>query len=346
MSPMVEEKPAEELTKQDYESGGDAKLCPGCGHNAITSAVKAAVHDLQIAPNNLNVIGGIGCSGKTIAEINANSIHTLHGCASPVAIGSSLANPDQTTILISGDGDSWAIGAGKMQALLRTNLDMVYICENNGTYGLTKGQLSPTTEEESIGHSGQAPGIPPVDGVGASVMGGATFVANAFSAKRNQLVELIKAGILHDGLAYIDVLSPCVTFNDHDGSHHSYKWGQQHATELPDLEVIDIEDDYPSEDELDTPITFEEFGQRFSLKFEDLDENPDYNPEDKQQALTMWTRHKEQEDIPLGLVYINEDRRPHHERYYEDGEANIAHLDSEQLRPSEEHFSQILDRYR
>jgi 2-oxoglutarate ferredoxin oxidoreductase subunit beta len=346
MSPMVEDKPAEDLEKSDYESGGDAKLCPGCGHNAITSAVKTAVADLKIQPNNLNVVGGIGCSGKTIAEIKANSIHTLHGCAAPVAIGANLANPDQTNILISGDGDSWAIGAGKMQALLRTNLDMVYICENNGTYGLTKGQLSPTTDEDSVGHDGKAPGIPPVDGVGASVMGGATYVANAFSAKRNQLVELIKAGILHDGLAYIDVMSPCVTFNDHDGSHHSYQWGAMHSTELPDLEVINIEDDYPSEDELDTPITFEEFGQRFSLKFEDLDENPDYNPEDKQQALDMWTTYKEKDDIPLGLVYINEERKPHHERYYGDDEENLSDLGPGDLRPSEDHFKEILDQYR
>ncbi|MFB6355033.1 MAG: thiamine pyrophosphate-dependent enzyme [bacterium] len=345
MSPLVAEKAPEDLEREDYESGGDAKLCPGCGHNAITSAVKSAVSELSIPPNELNVVGGIGCSGKTIAEINANSIHTLHGCASPVAIGANLANPDQTNILISGDGDSWAIGAGKMIALLRTNLDMVYICENNGTYGLTKGQLSPTTDEDSPGHDGKAPGIPPVDGVGTAVMSGASYVAKSFSAKRNQLVEQIKAGILHDGLAYIDVLSPCVTFNDHEGSHHSYKWGQLHSTDLPDLEVIDIEDDYPSEDELETPITFEEFGHRFGLQFDSLDEDDDYDPTDKNQAVNTWNEYKDEQEIPLGLIYINEDREPHHKRYYGDEDDPIAHLEPGDIRPPQDEFDQIVDRY-
>ncbi len=345
MSPLVAEKDPSDLTRQDYETDGDAKLCPGCGHNAITSAIKAAVAELEIPPPKLNVVGGIGCSGKTIAEINANSIHTLHGCASPVAIGAGLTNPDQTTVLVSGDGDSWAIGAGKMISLFRTNMDMVYICENNGTYGLTKGQLSPTTEEGSPNHDGRLPTESPVDGVGVAMMAGASFVANGFSAKRNLLVEQIKAGILHDGLAYIDVLSPCVTFNDHGESHHSYEYGAAQSRELPDFEVLNFEDDYPSDDELSTPITFEEFGGRFGLQFDNLEEDPDYDPTNVTQALSTWNEYKVKDEIPLGIIYLDEQSSPHHDVYYEEGDKALVDLEPEEMRPPEDHFDQIMDQF-
>ncbi len=346
MSSTVDEAAREELTRKDFESGNDARLCPGCGHNAITSALKAAVADLDIPPRKLNVIGGIGCSGKTIAEIKANSIHTLHGCAPPVAMGSNVANPDQTHVLISGDGDSWAIGAGKMVALMRSNADILHICENNGTYGLTKGQISPTTGKDSPNHYGQVPNQAPVDGVGVALMGGATFVAKGFSAKRNLLVEQIKAGILHDGIAYLDVISPCVTFNDHEGSQHSYDYGQSHGDDLPAFSVVKLEDDYPSEEELDEPITFEEFGRRFGLEFRNLDEDPEYDPTDLTGALKMWNAQKAKERIPLGILYVDEGPVPLHETYYEPGETPVAQLDAEDLRPPEEEFEAIVDKYR
>lgn len=345
MSPLVAEKEPDELEREDYETDGDAKLCPGCGHNAITSAVKAAVAELEIPPQKLNVVGGIGCSGKTIAEINANSIHTLHGCASPVAIGAGLTNPDQTNILISGDGDSWAIGAGKMIALLRTNLDMVYICENNGTYGLTKGQLSPTTQEGSPNHDGRMPTEGPVDGVATAMTAGASFVANGFSAKRNLLVEQIKAGILHDGLAYIDVMSPCVTFNDHEESSHSYDYGAKQSRDLPDFEVVDFEDDYPDEDELDAPITFEEYGSRFGLQFDDLAEDPDYDPSNLNQAISTWNDYKVKDEIPLGILYLNEHSSPHEDVYYDEDDKALVDLEPEEMRPDEDDFEVIMDQF-
>lgn len=337
----------EEFTKETYDSGGDARLCPGCGHNPITSAIKEAVYQLQIAPNELNVFGGIGCSGKTMAEIESFAIHTLHGCVSPVAIGSQLANPDQKHVVISGDGDSWAIGAGKMVALLRTNLDMVYICENNGTYGLTKGQFSPTTEEDSPNKYGETTGIPEVDGVQMALSGGATYVAKGFSASRKLLVKQIKAGILHDGLAYIDVLSPCVKFNDHEGSHHSYKYGAQHKEELPDFSVVDKEPDYPSDDYLEEDkLTVENFGDRFHLQFDRIKEHPDYDPKDRLQAMKLWNEYREKDEIPLGLLYVDEDRQSHHERYYEEGEKPISQLSTDELRPDKEELDQLLEQFK
>jgi 2-oxoglutarate ferredoxin oxidoreductase subunit beta len=335
-----------QFDEKAYESGGDARLCPGCGHNPITSALKQAAYELQIPPEELNVVGGIGCSGKTIAEVESYAIHTLHGCATPVAIGANLANPDQTTAVISGDGDSWAIGAGKAVALMRTNLDMVYICENNGTYGLTKGQFSPTTEEDSPNKYGQTSGIPPVDGVNIALSSGATFVAKGFSANRQLLVEQIKAGILHDGLAYIDVMSPCVKFNDHDGSHHSYKYGAQHQEQLPDFSMVNVEEYYPDEEEMDTDkLTVENFGQRFRLQFENIEEHPEYDPTDKLNAQNLWNKKREQGKIPLGLLYVNEDRAPHHERYYDEGDTHLVDQDPENMRPSEDEFDEILDQY-
>lgn len=345
MSSTTTEKEQSELSREDYESGGDPRLCPGCGHNAITSAIKNAVADLNILPKNLNVIGGIGCSGKSIAEIKSNAIHTLHGCAPPVAMGAQITNPDQTNIIISGDGDSWAIGAGKMIALLRSNSDVLHICENNGTYGLTKGQLSPTTEEGSPNHKGRYPDQKPVDGVGVALMGGATFVAKGFSARRNLLVEQIKAGILHDGMAYLDIMSPCVTFNDHQESKHSYDYGSDHASDLPDFSVVDFEDDYPTEEELDEPITFDEFGQRFSLKFKHLDDDPDYDPRDVNQAVKTWKEYRSRNETPLGIIYIDEESPALHEKYYSSNDSYLANLSADDVRPPEEDFEAIVDQF-
>lgn len=340
-------EPQPDIERDEYESGGDARLCPGCGHNAITSAVKQAAFELQIEQNNLNIVGGIGCSGKTIAEIESYAIHTLHGCAGPVATGATLANPDQTTIMISGDGDSWAIGAGKAVALMRTNLDMVYICENNGTYGLTKGQFSPTTEEDSPNKYGQTSGIPPVDGVNIALSCGVSFVAKGFSASKKLLIEQIKAGILHDGLAYIDVLSPCVKFNDHEGSHHSYQYGAQHKEELPNFSMVNIEDYYPDEVQMDTKkLTNENFNDRYQLKFERVEDQPDYDPQDKLNAMSLWNTKRKEGKIPLGILYMDETIKSHEERYYDEGEEPLAKRDPDELRPDREQFKQIMDQFK
>ncbi|MFB6347484.1 MAG: hypothetical protein ABEK50_17330, partial [bacterium] len=184
-----------------------------------------------------------------------------------------------------------------------------------------------------------------VDGVGVALMGGATFVGKAFSAKRNNLVEQIKAGILHDGMAYLDVLSPCVTFNDHEESKHSYDYGKDHTSELPEFSVVDFEDDYPSEDELDHPITFDEFGHQFSLKFKQLSEDEDYNPEDIQQAVSVWREYRSRDETPLGIIYIDEQSPALHEKYYASEEEYLSNLDEDELRPPEEDFQKIIDQY-
>ncbi|MGM0380741.1 MAG: thiamine pyrophosphate-dependent enzyme [bacterium] len=335
-----------ELSPADYDTGESARLCPGCGHIHITAAIKKALAELEILPEELNLIAGIGCSGKAVAEIKCNGLHTLHGCAPPMAMGSQLANPDQTHLILSGDGDSWAIGAGKMIAMLRTNFDALHICMNNGTYGLTRGQLSPTTQQESPTHWGLTSDIPPVDGIGLAMLGGATMVARGFSAKRELLVEQIKAGILHEGLAYLEVFSPCVTFNDHEGSHHSYKYAQKHFTRFPKFSVMDIEADYPSEQEVDAELEGEGEKQ-FGVKFEYLDDMPEYDPTDMNQALQVWEKYWTQMGIiPIGLFYVNEEQKSHHLRYYNQDDQPLAKKDSKQLRPTESEFETILEQFK
>ncbi len=335
-----------DYSPEDYETEATAELCPGCGHVLITRALRQALSELNLPPEKINLITGIGCSGKTVSEIKSNGIHTLHGCPAPVAIGSEIANPDQEHILISGDGDSWAIGTGKMVALLRTNLDLLYICANNGTYGLTRGQLSPTTKIDSPTRRGAVTDIPPVDGIGIAMVTGATYVARGFSARQDLLVEQIKGGILHDGLAYLEVFSPCKTFNDHESSHHSYEYGQSHAADFPQLSVTDIEADYPSDADLDTSFTYEESGREFSLEFENIDDMPEYDPTDLNMALKVWEDYWTVQIIPLGLLYIDEAPKMHHERFYGEDDASVADLEPEEIRPSREDFASILDRFK
>ncbi len=330
----------------DYDTGVSARLCPGCGHNHITAALKQALAQLDIPPRRLNVIAGIGCSGKTVSEIKCNGLHTLHGCAAPVAMGAQLANPEQTNVLISGDGDSWAIGAGKMLAMLRSNPNLLYICENNGTYGLTGGQLSPTTHKESPTRRGLVSDIPPVDGIGLAMLGGATMVARGFSARRDLLVDQIKAGLLHDGLAYLEVISPCVTFNENEDSHHSYKYCQQHFTKFPRFSVVDIEADYPSEEEIEASLTYEEGDRQLGIKFEYLEDMPEYDPTDLNQALQVWEQYWTKIGIiPVGLFYIKKENTMHHERFYDKNSTALARLPVEKIRPSEEDFETILRQF-
>ncbi len=333
-------------TADDYSTENTANLCPGCGHLLIVRALRQALAELQIPPEKINLIAGIGCSGKTVAEINSNGLHTLHGCAAPVAMGAQLANPEQENILISGDGDSWAIGSGKMIALLRTNLDLLYICENNGTYGLTRGQLSPTTKMDSPTRCGTVSDIPPVDGIGIALVSGATYVARGFSGRQKLLIEQIKAGILHRGLAYLEVFSPCRTFNDHEESHHSYRYCQRHATDFPRISVVDVEADYPTDRQLDPEFKFEGKKTNFGLKFDNLNEIPGYDPTDRNLALKTWEDYWTEQVIPLGLLYIDDSARAHHQRFYGESDSYIADLRPEETRPSQSDFSTILEQFK
>src|SRR5690349_19139903 len=223
------------LTIRDYE-GAMSTLCAGCGHDSITAALVRALWELSIRPHMIAKLSGIGCSSKTPTYFvsGAHGFNSAHGRMPPIATGASAANRELTYIGISGDGDSLSIGLGHMCHAIRRNVRMVYVIENNGVYGLTKGQFSASADVGSKSKKGEKNRMAPIDPVMLGLSLGATFVARGFSGDKEQLVPILKAGLAHRGFALVDVLSPCVTFNDHEGSTKSYLHARKHR--LPVIE--------------------------------------------------------------------------------------------------------------
>ncbi|HEY1589211.1 MAG TPA: 2-oxoacid:ferredoxin oxidoreductase subunit beta, partial [Rhodanobacter sp.] len=220
------------LTRRDYE-GANSTLCAGCGHDSVTAALVEACWANAVEPQNLIKLSGIGCSSKTTAYFVSGShgFNAVHGRMPSIATGANAANRKLYYIGVSGDGDTLSIGLGQFCHAIRRNIRMVYIIENNGVYGLTKGQFSASADLGSKAKKGEANTQPPIDPVQLAITLGATFVARSFSGDKGQLVPLIQAAMHHDGFALIDVLSPCVTFNDHEGSTRSYAYTREHYEE-------------------------------------------------------------------------------------------------------------------
>src|SRR5882724_12053391 len=213
------------LTIRDYE-GAMSTLCAGCGHDSITAAIVRALWELSTPPHRIAKLSGIGCSSKTPTYFvnGAHGFNSAHGRMPPIATGANAANRDLTYIGISGDGDSLSIGLGHLCHAIRRNLDMLYIIENNGVYGLTKGQFSASSDVGSKSKKGEANSMSPIDPVALALSLGATFVARSFSGDKQQLVPILKAGLAHRGFALVDVISPCVNFNDYECSTKSYMY--------------------------------------------------------------------------------------------------------------------------
>src|SRR5262244_3339136 len=234
----------------DYR-GGKTTLCAGCGHNAISERIIDAMYDMGIQPETVAKMSGIGCSSKSPAYFmsRAHSFNSVHGRMPSVATGAMLANRKLMCLGVSGDGDTASIGIGQFVHLMRRNLPIIYIIEDNGVYGLTKGQFSATADLGSKLKTGVINELPPIDTCALAIQLGATFVARSFSGDKKQLHTLLKAAIAHRGTVMIDVISPCVTFNDHEGSTKSYKYLKDHEEPLQDLgfvpsfENIDVEYD-------------------------------------------------------------------------------------------------------
>ena len=217
------------MTRRQYE-GSMSTLCAGCGHDSITAAIIEACWGLDMRPEQLVKLSGIGCSSKTTAYFvsGAHGFNAVHGRMPSIASGANAANRELTYIGISGDGDSLSIGLGQLVHAIRRNVNMLYLIENNGVYGLTKGQFSASADIGTKAKKGDVNQTPPIDPVLLALSLGATFVARSFSGDKAQLVPLIQAGMRHSGFALIDVLSPCVTFNDHEGSTKSYTFTREH----------------------------------------------------------------------------------------------------------------------
>jgi 2-oxoglutarate ferredoxin oxidoreductase subunit beta len=292
------------LTIRDYE-GGMSTLCAGCGHDSITAAIVQAFFELDIAPHGVAKLSGIGCSSKTPAYfLNAShGFNAVHGRMPSIATGASAANRDLYLLGVSGDGDSLSIGLGQFAHAVRRNLDMLYIIENNGVYGLTKGQFSASADVGSKAKRGEVNQQPPIDPVQMAMALGGTFVARGFSGDKDQLIPLIKAGIRHDGFALIDVLSPCVTFNDHEDSTKSYAYAREfrhrvvHADFIPPAEEIKVA--YDAGEVM--PIELHDGSKILLRKISE-----DYSVNNRGAAIDYIRAHQRKGEIVTGLLYIDE----------------------------------------
>ncbi|HEY0670945.1 MAG TPA: 2-oxoacid:ferredoxin oxidoreductase subunit beta [Longimicrobiales bacterium] len=228
------------LTRRDYE-GAMSTLCAGCGHDSITAAIVRAFWELDMPPHKVAKLSGIGCSSKTPAYFlkEAHGFNAVHGRMPSIATGAAAANRELVLIGVSGDGDSLSIGLGQFCHGIRRNINMLYILENNGVYGLTKGQFSASADVGSKAKRGEPNRFAPIDPVLLALTLGATFVARCFSGDKEQLVPIIKAGLAHRGFAFIDVISPCVTFNDHEGSTKSYRHTRERAREVVHADLVE-----------------------------------------------------------------------------------------------------------
>src|SRR6266850_2090511 len=229
------------LNLRDYE-GAMSTLCAGCGHDSITAAITRALWELSIEPHMIAKLSGIGCSSKTPTYFasGAHGFNSAHGRMAAIATGANAANRELTYIGISGDGDSLSIGLGHLCHAIRRNVNMLYVIENNGVYGLTKGQFSASADVGSKSKRGEANVQPPIDPVLLALTLGATFVARSFSGDKTQLIPILKAGLRHNGLALIDIISPCVTFNDHEASTKSYRFTREHHAEMTSVDFVPL----------------------------------------------------------------------------------------------------------
>lgn len=300
------------LTRRDYE-GVITTLCAGCGHDSITAAIVQAFWELEIEPHKVAKLSGIGCSSKTPAYFlrEAHGFNSVHGRMAAVATGAGAANSELTLIGVSGDGDSLSIGLGQLCHAIRRNLNLLYLLENNGVYGLTKGQFSASADPGSLSKRGEANTMSAIDGVLLALTLGATFVARSFSGDKDQLVPLIQAGLQHKGFAFIDVISPCVTFNDHEGSTKSYAYTREHQIEVIDADFI-----------LPRPAITTQYdpGAERRVQLHDgsiitlRKVSEDYDPTDRDRAYAHIRAHQQRGEVATGLLYISPDSRDMNEQ--------------------------------
>ena len=229
------------LTARDYE-GSMSTLCAGCGHDSVTAALIQAFFELDVEPHMVAKLSGIGCSSKTPTYFirEAHGFNSVHGRMPSIAAGANAANREMMYVGISGDGDSLSIGLGQFCHAIRRNVNMLYVLENNGVYGLTKGQFSASADIGSTSKGGVANRQGPIDPVNVALSLGATFVARSFSGDKEQLIPILKAGLRHNGFAFVDVISPCVTFNDHKGSTKSYAHTRSHMHEVVETDFVPL----------------------------------------------------------------------------------------------------------
>src|SRR6266478_3910165 len=331
------------LAVMDYR-GGRTTLCAGCGHNAISERIIDAMYEMGVKPERVAKLSGIGCSSKSPAFFmgRSHSFNAVHGRLPSVATGAVLANRSLMTVGVSGDGDTASIRMGQLVHLMRRNLPIIYIIEDNGVYGLTKGQFSATADLGSKLKTGVINDLPPIDTCALAIQLGATFVARSFSGDKKQLLNLLKAAIAHRGTVMLDVISPCVTFNDHDGSTKSYKYMKDHEEPLQDInfvphfEEIDVEYDPGATIEVNMHD-----GSRLRLR--KLEEG--YDPTHRIDAIHRLLEAHEKHEVLTGVFYVDP-KAPSFLDLLNMTDEPLATLPESVTRPSREVLEQCMEELR
>jgi len=300
------------FTRRDYE-GSVSTLCAGCGHDSISAAIIQACFEIDLPPHRLAKLSGIGCSSKTPTYFlgQSHGFNSVHGRMPSVLTGANLANRDLVYMGISGDGDSASIGLGQFAHCIRRGVNMVYIVENNGVYGLTKGQFSATADKGSKSKKGAGNPDSPMDLVSLALIAGASFIGRSFSGDKKQLVELIKAAIAHKGAAFLDVISPCVAFNNHAGSTKSFDYVREHNEAVNALEFIEGKEEITVDHDPGTTINVTQHDGSV-LRLRKLAE--DHDPTDRASVMNFIQRHNAKGEIVTGLLYVEPDSEDLHDR--------------------------------
>jgi 2-oxoglutarate ferredoxin oxidoreductase subunit beta len=331
------------LTARDYE-GTVSTLCAGCGHDSVTAAIIQAVFDLNIEPHRLAKMSGIGCSSKTPAYFvrQSHGFNSVHGRMPSVTTGANAANRSLTYIGVSGDGDSLSIGVGQFVHAIRRNLNMCYIIENNGVYGLTKGQFSASADIGSKPKKGLPNLQEPIDVASMAISLGATYIARSFSGDKEQLVPLIKGALMHPGFAVLDVISPCVTFNDHEGSTKSYAHTRQFYHHVVDADFVPPAEEIKAayDEGSSMPIALHDGSKILLRKVEKK-----YDPTSRAIAFKYLRERFNAGEITTGLLYVDEARKEMHD-LMGNTDTPLSQLPLEGLHPGREELHKILQRYR
>jgi 2-oxoglutarate/2-oxoacid ferredoxin oxidoreductase subunit beta len=325
----------------DYR-GGKTTLCAGCGHNAISERIIDAMYEMGVQPERLLKLSGIGCSSKSPAYFmsRAHSFNSVHGRMPSVATGALLGNHTMKALGVSGDGDTASIGMGQFIHLMRRNLPLIYIIEDNGVYGLTKGQFSATADIGSKLKTGVVNDLPAIDTCTLAIQLGATFVGRSFSGDKKQLLAMLKAAIAHKGTVMLDVISPCVTFNDHEGSTKSYKYMQEHEEAITEVGFVPSFEDISVE--YDPGTTYDvEMHDGSHLRLRKLHE--DYDPSNRISAVKALMESHEKGEVLTGVFYIDP-KKPSFIDMLNVVDEPLGQLAAERVRPGKPVLDEIMAR--
>jgi 2-oxoglutarate ferredoxin oxidoreductase subunit beta len=324
--------------------GSKTTLCAGCGHNSISERIVECFYELGVQPWSVAKFSGIGCSSKSPAYFLglSHGFNGVHGRMPAIATGALLANKNLLGIGITGDGDTASIGLGQFMHLVRRNLPMIYVIENNGVYGLTKGQFSATADLGSTLKTGTVNDLPPFDCCALALRWGATFVARSFSGDKRQLQAIIKTAIAHQGLSVIDVISPCVTFNDHQGSTKSYSYMKDHESMLHELDFVPFFEEI-SVDIPEGEVTDVQMHDGSHLRIRKL--SRDYDPTDRLAALVVLEEAESKAEVLTGVLYVNPNKPTFLDHLNVTDEA-VATLPESKTRPPKAVLDQVMEELR